>query len=282
MKKIFFAILFLIVFQSCELFNSIDEDREIVARVNDIYLYKDNLKDVITVGADKQDSTLIVSNFINNWVKQQLLLSKAKLNLVDESRQYEKLVEKYRQDLYINAYKEAAVKSYLDTEISKYDIIDFYEKNKSSFLLNEDLVKLKYLKIDKTISNKDELMRLFNSDENEDKVSLQNEELALKSFFLNDSIWVKYQDVLVEVPILKAKTKKDVLKPRYYLQEEDSINLYLLKIEQVLKQGEMSPLNYISPTIKQMILHQRKLLLIRNIEETLIEDANKRREFEIY
>jgi hypothetical protein len=50
----------------------------------------------------------------------------------------------------------------------------------------------------------------------------------------------------------------------------------------VLQSNEIAPKSYITPAIKQMILHQRKLLLLRNIEETLIKDATKKKQFEIY
>ena len=66
------------------------------------------------------------------------------------------------------------------------------------------------------------------------------------------------------------------------IQKEDSLSLYLMTIKKVLHRNEIAPKSYIKPTIEQMILHQRKLLLLRNIEETLIDDANKKQQFEIY
>ncbi len=76
--------------------------------------------------------------------------------------------------------------------------------------------------------------------------------------------------------------KKQLLKKEFFIQKEDSISLYLVTVKQVLKRNDLAPKSYITPTIRQMILHQRKLLLLRNIEETLIEDAQKKEQFEIY
>ena len=50
----------------------------------------------------------------------------------------------------------------------------------------------------------------------------------------------------------------------------------------MLNRNEIAPKSYVTPTIKQMILHQRKLLLLRKIEETLIDDARKKQQFETY
>ena len=112
--------------------------------------------------------------------------------------------------------------------------------------------------------------------------SLQAKELFLKSHHLNDSIWVKYSDLVFKVSVLKDISKKQFLKKGNFIQKEDSLSLYLMAVKNVLIRNEIAPKSYITPTIEQMILHQRKLLLLRNIEETLIDDANNKQEFEIY
>jgi hypothetical protein len=99
---------------------------------------------------------------------------------------------------------------------------------------------------------------------------------------LNDSIWVKYTDLISKAPIFKSIDKNQILKKDYFIQKEDSLSLYLLKIVDVLKTGSIAPKNYFEPTIKQIILQQRKLKLIKKIEETLVNDAQKQQQIEIY
>ncbi|MCF6167304.1 hypothetical protein [Lutibacter sp.] len=281
--KYTYLISLVLVLQSCNYFTIKNDTRQPVARVNDTYLYKGDLKNIIiTKDISKQDSTLLVNNFINNWVKQQLLLSKAQINLENKTEKFEDLVQKYREDLFINSYKEAVVKQYLDTKITADDIDKFYAENSQNFKLNEELLKLKYIKIGKNVLNKKELIKLFKSTKKEDLDSLKGKELFFKSYHLNDSIWVKYSDLIAKVPILKTVEKRQLLKKDNFIQKEDSLSLYLVTIKKVLKRNETAPKSYVTPTIKQMILHQRKLLLLRNIEETLIDDATKKQQFEIY
>jgi len=282
MKNLVLYIVVLIVFQSCDYFTIKNDAREPVARVNNSYLYKDELNNIVVGEVSSQDSILLVNNYINNWVKQQLLLSKAQLNLENKVDKFDELVKKYREDLFINSYKEAVVKQYLDTGITVEDIDKFYSENNQNFKLNEELVKLKFIKIGKDVLNKKDLIKLFKSSKKEDLDSLHSKELFLKSYHLNDSIWVKYSDVMTKIPVFKSEDKKQLLKKDSFLQKEDSLSLYLVTIKQVLNRNEIAPKSYITPTIKQMILHQRKLLLLRNIEETLIDDANKKQQFEIY
>ena len=276
------VIILLLILSSCNYFTIKNETREAVARVNNVFLYKEDLKGVTASFTGKQDSILVTTNFINNWIKQQLLLSKATMNLENDAQKFEKLVKKYREALYINSYKEAVVKEYLNTEISTEDIEKFYDKSSQNFKLNEELLKLKFIKIGKDVYDKKEIIKLFKSNKKEDLDSLASKEMSLKLHHLNDSVWVKYSDLVFKIPMLKTLDKQQLLKKGNFIQKEDSLSLYLVTVKEVLGRNEVAPITYISPTIKQMIIHQRKLLLIRNIEETLIDDANKKQQFEIY
>jgi hypothetical protein len=284
MKPLYFYLALSLVFlQSCNYFTfKKDNTREAVARVNDVYLYKDDLRAVFAKDITKQDSITLVNNYINNWIKQQLLLSKAQLNLENKNAEFEDLVKKYREDLFINSYKEAVVKQYLDTVVTEDDIDEFYLNNNELFKLNEELIKVKYIKIGKDVLNKNELIRLFKSTKNSDFENLKKKVIYLQSHHLNDSIWIKYSDLTNEIPILKTEDKQQLLKKDNFIQKEDSLSLYLVTIKKVLQSNEIAPKRYITPTVEQMILHQRKLLLLRNIEETLINDATKKQQFEIY
>jgi len=283
MRYSFLYIIFLLfLLQSCDYFTIKEESKDAVARVNDTYLYKTDLKKIVSSGTSQQDSILITNNYINNWVKQQLLLAKAQLNLENKADQFDELVKKYRQDLYINSYKEAVVAEYLNTEITDEDIEKFYKENGQNFKINEELLKLKYIKLGKDVYDKKELIKLFNSNKKEDLLKLKSKELSLTSHHLNDSVWIKYSDFINEVPLFKTISREELLKNDNFIQKEDSLSLYLVAVKKVLNRNEVAPKSYIAPTIKQMILHQRKLLLLRNIEETLIDDARNNQQFEIY
>ena len=282
MRSIYLYIIPLFLLQSCDYFSLKKEDKDAVARVNTTYLYKDDLENIVASGTSKQDSILITTNYINNWIKQQLLLNKAQINLENKTEQFEDLVKKYRQDLYIDSYKEAVVSEYLDNNITEADMDKFYQENGQNFKLNEELLKLKYMKIGKNDTHKNTLIKLFKSSKKEDLMKLQSSDLTLTQHHFNDSIWIKYNDFIAEVPLFKNVDKDELLKKENFIQKEDSLSLYLVAVKMVLYRNEIAPKSYIAPTIKQMILHQRKLLLLRNIEETLIDDARKNKQFEIY
>ena len=225
---------------------------------------------------------LLVSNYINSWAKEQLLLQKAEINLSKDQESIENLVKQYRQDVLINKYKEAVIEQYLDTVVTSEDLVKFYDENKEIFRLNEELVKFKYIHFGNDLLNPKEFIALFKSEKKEDIDSLRAREMQLKSFNLNDSIWIRLEDVLLKIPLLDENDKDQILKKSKFLQKEDSLGVYLVAVKDALKKNQTAPMSYSIPTIKQMILHRRKLDLYKKIGETLVEDAINNKEFEIY
>jgi len=271
-------ILLLIVF-SCKRSN---DDRKPIAKVYNTFLYEEDIKNNLPNNYSKEDSLIFVKNYINKWAREQLLVQKAKINLQEEKEQINTLVDQYHQDLLINKYKEAVVKQELDTLVTDADIGSFYTQNKEIFILNEPLVKFRYIYFGNDILNAREFISLFKEDKKSSDEEIMKQELQLKSFNLNDSIWIKYDDVIKNAPFLKTFNKNKFLQKRNYLNNNDSTGTYLVKIKDVLLRNETAPMSYAIPTIKQMILHKRKLELLKKIEETLTEDAIKNKEFQIY
>ncbi len=261
--------------------NQQQDNKEAIARVSNVYLYKSDLEELLPTDLTKQDSLLLVKTYINNWAKDQLLLEKAKINLSD-NRDVEELVNQYRQDILIDKYKGAAVAQYLDTVFTDEDVSNFYNENQEIFKLNEELVKFKYIHFGNDLLNPEDFISLFRSSKKEDLDSLVSQEMQLKSFNFNDSTWIRLEDVRNKIPILKKSDKSQLLKKTNYLKKEDSLGVYLIAIKDVLGRNQTAPKSYVLSTVKQMILHKRKLDLLKKIEQTLMEDAINNKEFEIF
>ena len=258
------------------------DDRKAAARVFDIVLYEEDMLKILPKGLNPEDSALFVKTYINRWAQEQLMLQKAKINLREDEEEINELVDQYKQDLLINRYKEAIVAQELDTLITSEDIEEFYNANKDIFKLNEELVKIRYIQYGNNVINPKEFAKLFKADDNENDRKLMEQELQLKSYNLNDSIWIRYDDVMKHISFLKDDNKDKYLRKNYAFEQEEDESTYLVKVKDVLLRNEIAPMSYTIPTIKQMILHKRKLELIRKIEETLTNDAIKNKELQIY
>ncbi len=254
-------------------------DQNAVARVNNQYLLKTDLDMAMPTGLDSKDSLLYRNNYIKIWATKELLLEKARINVEDNNGEIEELIRDYRRELLIDRYKKALLQQELDTVITEVDIIDYYEANKNVYRLNEDLVQLKYIHFNKDMNDKKDLVKLFKSEDPDDLEELIARELEFYSFSFNDSIWVSYRDVEKKLTFLKDEKN---IKKNQYIQKEDSLGVYLLAVSDLRRRNEVAPLNYVIPTIKQMILHKRKLELMNEIEKTIMVDAINNKQFEQY
>jgi hypothetical protein len=271
----------MVMLMSCEYLTQ-RPDRIAIARVYDSFLYPEDLEGLISEDTSKEDSTLIVNNFINRWATQQLLLNKAKINLSQSQLDdYDHLVNDYKNDLYTEAYKSAIVSVQLDSTISNREFEAFYELNKENFKLNDELFKLRFIHLPGNYSKLAQTKEMFIRFNEKDRKELDDLSLKFIAANFNDSIWVSKEALFRVLPILQTNSDQ-VLKKSNFAQLQDSIGVYLVKIEDLLKPNDISPLSHITPTIKQIILNKRKLELIKKLEKDITKDAIKNNDFEIY
>ena len=286
MKFTSYIFLFATVslFFSCDFFQETD-NRIPVARVKDAYLYKEDIQDLISSDASKEDSIVLINNYIKGWATQQLLVQGAKLNLNETKlNQYNRLVEQYKNDLYSKAYLEALVNRDLDTVVSQEEAEKYYADNKEAFKLNEELIMFRYINLDDKMKEADaiEIAKKFRRFDAKDKKDLDSMSIQFKSYSLNDSIWIRWNQIVGKIPVINADNKDELLKKSNFIQLKDSLGLYLMQINDVLLQNSTAPLEYVKPTIDQIVINKRKLEKIRELEKDITKDAITNKKFEIY
>ena len=274
--------LFCLSFLGCDYFQQ-SEDRKVVVRVNDSYLYEEDISALINEDASPEDSAIIVSNYITRWATQQLLIDRAELNLPEsQQKEFNDLVNNYRNELYTNAYTEAVVSRDLDTSLNREEVENYYELNKENFILNEDLLKLRYINLAKSANNLDEIKRKFIRFNEEDQQDLNNMALQFKNYSMNDSVWIKTKSVYDKIGPLSVDDRASLLKKDNFMELQDSLNVYLVFVNDVLMRNDQAPLEYASATIREILLNKRKQALIKELEKDITKDAIKNNEFEIY
>lgn len=268
---------------SCEgLFNK-EENREPLARVGDTYLYKEDIASLIQDDMSAADSTLFVTNYINNWASKQLLLSKSKINLPEEKlAEFDRLVSNYRSDLYTRAYIEALVLQAQDTSVSNSQIQQYYEREKENFKLNEKLVQLRFVGMSEQFLDKDQVKAKIRDWKESDKKYLDSIAVQFKKMHFNDSIWVSASRVIEEIPPLTPVNEEKHLKKSQFFELQDSLEVYLGMVTNVLEVNDTAPFEYISPDIRQLILNRRRMDYVKKLETEIIDEAIKKNEFEVY
>ena len=272
-----------ILVSSCEgLFNE-EEEKEPLARVGDTFLYKEDIASLIGDDMTTQDSTIFVNNYINNWASKQLLLSKSKINLPEEKlAEFDRLVSDYRADLYTRAYIEALVNQSQDTSVTKSQLQEFYEREKENFKLNEKLVQLRFVGMSGQFLDRDGVESKIKRWEDSDRRYLDSIAVQFKKIHFNDSIWVSASRVIQEIPPLTQANEESHLKKSQFFELQDSLEVYLGLVTNVLEVNETAPFDYVEPDIRQLILNRRRLNYIKQLETEIIDEAIKKNEFEVY
>ncbi|MDT7829854.1 peptidyl-prolyl cis-trans isomerase [Pricia sp. S334] len=259
------------------------ERPEALARVGDNYLFKEDLAPLFGNSLSKDDSIAFVTDYINTWASNQLLLDKAKINLPeDKLKQFEALVADYRTDLYTRAYKEALVQQVNDSTVNESELQDFYEREKENFRLKEKLVKLRFVALSKDFLNKVEVAERLKNFGEKDQNVLDSISVQFRKASFNDSIWVTASRIIDEIPPLTFENVEKHLKKSQFLNMEDDSGVYLAKIIDVMEVDDIAPLSFIEPTIERVLLSRRKLDFIRKLETDVIDEAIQKRKFEVY
>ena len=281
-KNIIIPILILLGVSSCNLFENKSEENAI-ARVNEAYLYESDFIKQLPENLLREDSILFANQYIDNWATKQILKQHALLNLESSKIEvFDQLAEEYKLDLYTNAYLDALIVRQLDTVISDSEYDTLYKYSKQNFKLNEELLKFRYISVSKDYNDLKGIEKKIIRFDSIDKIELDSLSIQFHSFMLNDSSWVKKSQIIKRLPILNTNENLQLLKKSNFIQFEDSIRVYLVRVNDILKRNEQAPKEYVEQTLEQIILNKRKLKLIKQLEIDIRKDAIQNKEFEIY
>ena len=282
MKFNYLYILILLVFFACNTKLNKDQNRVAIARANNAYLYEDDIKDIVPVGTSLKDSIDLLKKYIDNWVRESLVIQKAENNLTDEQKNVEKQLQDYRNSLITYVYEKELVKQKLDTLITNEEIEKYYNENQGDFELKDNIIKVIYVKVSKKAPGIDKLIKWYKSDNMKDREQLASycHQFA-QNFYLDDNSWLLFNDLLKEIPI-QTYNKELFLQNNRYIEVSDSLNKYFVNIKGFKIRNSLSPLAFEKENIKNIILNKRKLQLVTKMKVDVYNDAANTKKIEIY
>lgn len=275
-QKVF--IIITILFSSCSELTSIKNDK-LISRVGDNYLYESDIPDF----SSYEDSLIRQKDFIDSWARENIFFDLSLVNLNQKSiLNLDELIEKYKRELYINSYKDILINSMVDSIIKDGEIDDYYNENLNRLTLNEDLVKFRFVKVPSDNINLNKIrngIRRYNSFDKEliDSLSFQ-----FASYNLNDSLWITKREFINQVSFVNYENQKKYVKKRQLISKKDSMYVNLLFIDDILEANNIAPKSYLSERIKSIIYNRRKILLIKELNKDIINDAIKSKKYELY
>lgn len=282
LKKCFYiSVVFCLV--SCNLFKK-EREPQAVVRVGEDFLYTSDLDSLVPKNTSKEDSAIIIKNYINRWATQKLLINAAERNIDDDQKEtFNQLIAQYKNDLYTKAYIEKIVQTRVDTVVSEEELKKYYQENKENFKTNSTLVQLRYIHLSKDHPKFSTIKQKFLNFKKEDRKFWQTYQMQFKNSALNDSVWVLLDEIYRKVPFITPDNRDKYINEGMAFEKTDSLNnVYIVKIKKVINRNQISPFEYLKPTLQQVILNSRKLELIKKFEKEITDDAIKNKDYEVY
>ena len=275
------SILFFVFLLSCNLNNELDKN--IIAKVGDKTLTFEELLEKVPNNIERLDSTVVVNEIINNWALNELLIKNAEMNLSElEKNRLKKNSNEYYNNLLVSTYKNKIASVNSDTLVSQNDIAEYYDTNLNNFVLYEDIVQVRYIRLNKNNFNINEIKRRFRRFNRDDIIFFDSISLQLLNYSLNDSIWINKDLFFKKINVLDDEEIDRIVKKTLYIVKEDSLDVYLVKINRFKGINDKAPLTYIYKRIEELIINKKKVDFIKNFDTEIIENAKQENIFKVF
>lgn len=282
------SIYVLIVFFCSCCFSCRKHHKEIksrkLAQVDNKELFYDEVKAVMPAKMSPQDSADFVERYVNSWIRKQLLYQKAEQEAKIDETELQQRLEEYRFALLTHEFEKQYIAQRISDTVSEQEVKDFYEKNKQEFELKQNIVKAVFIKLIKTeASQVENIKKMMLSEKAEDKDELLRfcTEKAV-SYYLQDSVWIDFDELTQFTPFESIPNKISFLKNNKISQINEREYIYILAIKDYKISEQIAPLEFVKDRIRNMILNQRKALLIKQLEDNLYKEAQKNKRFQIF
>ena len=285
MRRIVHTIILGIVLSaltSCRAISSFLSEEETVAEVGMAKLYRSELNKLIPKGVSKDDSIRLAKSYINTWALDQVFLAVAQEQLSKSEKDVTKELEEYRMSLLKYRYEQLYVNERLDTAVSDDKVEEYYAAHQDRFVLPRPVVKARFLMISGDSPSLAKIRKKMGSDQAQDLIDADS--LAYSSalkFTTWNNEWIDAALLAREF----ATDHSDMLRSMSgkWIERKDTAGVVSLAyISDMIREGELAPLDYCTPSIKDMIISARKHSLITSLERDLLNDARENGQFVIY
>jgi hypothetical protein len=257
-------------------------DDQPVAKVYEKILYKSQIEGIVPKGLTGTDSTRIVADHIDKWVRQQLLVALAEQNLNESEKDVEDQIEDYRTSLLIFKYEQNYILHKMDTNVNDQQIHEYYNNNSSNFILNNHLSKGLFIQVPRSASNISDVRRWYRSDSPEDIKKLESycySNASKYEYF--DEHWKYFNEVYQSLPETYERAES-ILKYRKNYEATDTNFYYFVKISDYRLAGSVAPIEFVKNDIRNILLNKRRIQMIQELEADIYKNALNHDYFNIY
>lgn len=273
-----YKYLIFIFFISCSYIKDNNKkNNQILARVGDKVLLREDIMYEESMG----DSSAVFSNQINIWLKKQLLLKSA-YQTEELKSIIERKVQSYRDDLILYEFEKIIFMTNKIPEVRFEEVKKYYDKNINDFILRYNLVKALYVELPLDSPNLSSFISDFKNYPKVDKSSFRSYiyQFSEKSF-LEDSIWIKFDDIIMNTDFPNNIDKNRFLKLNNYYRVNSDSKAQLFRFIDKKLIGDFSPLSFETDIINTIILNKRKQDLFNKLRDSIFFNSKEGLDYEI-
>ena len=250
------------------------DETPLLASVYGHELHSSDLKGLVGEGVSAEDSAAIVASYVEQWIRQTVILTKAEKNINDN---FDRQLNEYKNSLLTYAYEQHIVNQLLDTNISDEQIAEYYEQHLDDFQLKSAIVKAVYVTVPAKSAAETRLKKIISSRSFGDHEVVDLEETAsrygINGYFDADT-WIPFYTLQSAIPITTYNENLYLKQNRTIVLSDNNLT-YMARILDYKVGDETSPLELQTENIRSILLNLRKIDILNHLQSDLLEEAEK-------
>ncbi len=275
MTRAFIACLIIactLLFWGCDRLENQEETEQsqVLAQAFNKKLFLRDLEGILPEGYNREDSTMIYNAFVENWMRDAVLLHEAEQKIA-QTLDIDKLVKDYRSTLILHNYEEIIVQTQLDSTISDSEFNQFYEANKDSYQLKDPLSRVWFMKIPLESNEIAQLDLWWTSQDVDDHLNMiEYCDTYAEIYHLDKDKWYEIAKIKRYIPT-KLTPLGTFTQQGANIIVSDERYKYYLRVFEIIQKNAAPPKEYIVEKARQVILQKRKSTLLEEHKEKLYE-----------
>lgn len=263
--------------------SSSEDKGKLLAKVFESELYQSDLNYLFrNKSYSIEDSTAISQDFIDQWIKSEILVLEAEKNEKIDVSSIEQKTQQIKNDLIVMELERVLVDERLDTAVSDEEVKAYYDSHLQDFELNDYLVKVLYLKVSADAPDIDKMGGHYKLRDEKDLNEIDKfAQLYASNYYYDEENWIYFDDLLKEIPLQDINKDRFIMKRSKIRFEENGVYYFLNIIDYKLK-NTTSPIDFESGNIKERIINKRVMDLREEIKNEIISKAYEQNAVKTY
>lgn len=252
------ALIMLCLLPSCHKQDNADNDPDLIARIGQQRLTRQELDKAIAPNLNAADSAKLARSYVKSWIDSHLMTEVAARNIPDMS-QIDRMVQEYRNELMAWEYRRLMFTHNDDVNYSPDSISAYYECHKDRFILDRPIVKGVFIKIADNSPSLARVKKLYRSRRDADIDRLEKQDLQgiIHYDYFRDR-WVDWEQIETRIPYDFGSSPNAFLAGNDHLETKANGTTYLLEISDYIPSGKTMPLERAEEQIRRDIFNRHR------------------------